>query len=118
MDEDEFDTIFEKKNEFKAEINIKDHSRNKHKIDRFYQNDYDDEEDEDDDGREEFDKMMKEQMDKADELQKASEQLAVTNESRKEPKPQSFQIRKAKAVAAQTKLYDKVATLRIHLQKV
>merc|ERR1712113_598988 len=68
----------------------------------------------------EFSSMMNKQMDKAERMQKMEENkqhLKVISDDKNKHKPQSFQLRKANAVASQTKLYDKVATLRIHLQK-
>ena len=89
-DEDEFDTIFEPKTEFiSSHTDFKDDSKSKHPLSRLSENDKD--------------------------------ELKIMNnrkDNKSETKPQSFQIRKAKAVAAQTRMYDKIATLRIHLQKV
>ena len=68
----------------------------------------------------EYSTSMTKQMTKADELQKEVEakEKAAKLKIKIDPRTQSFQLRKANAVRAQTKLYDKMATLRIHLQKV
>ena len=113
MKEDEFDTLFEDQDENTAGIDpeFQRKKKNKHSIDRFNK----------DESFNEFSSMMNKQMDKAEELQKKEQEkqhLQVISDDKNQAQPQSFQLRKAKAVASQTKLYDKVATLRIHLQKV
>lgn len=115
MDEDEFDTVFEKKNDYLSQYNFRDDSKHKHQLSRFGEDNDKFNEDDDEDEEDEFEDMMNRQMDEVNELQEASKKLTI---NKTEPRPQTHQIRKAKAVASQTKLYDKVATLRIHLQKV
>eukprot|EP01083_Nonionella_stella_P086549 240527_1 len=113
MYKEEFDTLFEDQDEQSAGLKLDSLNKpQKHSLDRFNTAD----EENATNQLNEFASMMNKQMDKAEEIQKQEQQMKVISD-KKELKPQSFQLRKAKAVAAQTKLYDKVATLRIHLQK-
>eukprot|EP00485_Elphidium_margaritaceum_P011333 CAMPEP_0202710410 /NCGR_PEP_ID=MMETSP1385-20130828/22389_1 /ASSEMBLY_ACC=CAM_ASM_000861 /TAXON_ID=933848 /ORGANISM="Elphidium margaritaceum" /LENGTH=567 /DNA_ID=CAMNT_0049369937 /DNA_START=32 /DNA_END=1735 /DNA_ORIENTATION=- len=131
-EEEVFDTLFEDENESTAGIVPGSlhtlQSSKKHNIDRLKQ---------DQDVRSnsnnskqggdmyDFTTLMNQQMDKAQVLQQQEEQhLKVFDDDddkqrkdKNNKRPQSFQLRKAKAVALQSKMYDKVATLRIHLQK-
>lgn len=113
MDEDEFDTVFEKKNDYLSQFNFRDDSKNKHQLSRFGEDN--DKFNEDDEEEEEEDDMLNRQIEAVNELTEASKTLTI---NKTQIRPQTHQIRKAKAVASQTKLYDKVATLRIHIQKV
>jgi len=102
MNEDEFDTLFE--DEVTAGFDDED-GEEQRAYDEAEQNDFN-----------QVKSLMNKQMDKADELRQQAE-TEDTFKVKAAAKPHSFQLRKANAVAAQTKMYDKAATLRIHLQK-